>query len=228
MSSMAPWLVRDNRKPIRAPLNPFDKATVVSILPKEIFEKKPTLFPGEWYIPPGTETKPTCVEIQPSSWFRDIDLEQPLLEIPTSAIIVAEAIVKDYCNGIIGCDMGNAMPGLVYLPGIVTSEQFLKDHKSTHTAMIQRQKNWYAVLLKMADGLWARSNGNSIVISDDMRLAARELNQQAKDWMKNFQAVEMVRCNSCGSLRNPSYPICSTCKSIDLTHPGAKDLKFAQ
>jgi lipopolysaccharide biosynthesis regulator YciM len=82
-------------------------------------------------------------------------------------------------------------------------------------------------LVKMTDTLWSRTNGNPLVVSDDARLAAKELALTNKDWMMDFQAVQNVRCTACGSLRNPLYPICPTCKSVDQTHPSAKDLKFA-
>jgi uncharacterized OB-fold protein len=47
-----------------------------------------------------------------------------------------------------------------------------------------------------------------------MRLAAKEMNLQ-KDWMKDFKMVDTVRCKACGSLRNPQFPVCPTCKAID-------------
>jgi uncharacterized OB-fold protein len=67
----------------------------------------------------------------------------------------------------------------------------------------------------MADALWSRSNGNPLTISDEMKLAARELNLVNKEWLKDSQTMELVRCKACGSLKNPLYPICANCKSID-------------
>lgn len=236
------------KKAVRAPINPLDKATIVSVLPKEIDEKKPTLTPARWVIPPGAPEKPSIVVVGPSSWWREIDEEQPLLEIPVSSIIIAESVVKDYCNGIVGCNMDDSMPGLFYVPGAkvkdirnpttgqvetvadipATYEWIMKDYKKAIENAVGRQKNWYSALVKMGDSLWARSNGNPLAISDDMRLAARELGlQETKDWMKEFRMVEMARCFACGSLRNPQYPVCQTCKAIDPNHPHAKDIKFA-
>ena len=227
------------RRTIRGPINPLDKATVVSICPKILHDKKYTLSPGEFVLEGGTLDKPSVLVVGPSSWWRDIDEEQPILEIPVSAITIAQSIVQDYCNGMVGCDMDSSRPGWFYVLGCkftpkgevdkeATINWIKTDFKTELEQAAARQKNWYSVLVKMGDSLWARSNGNPLVLSDDMRLAARELGIQAtKDWMKDFLAIEMVRCKACGQLRNPAYPVCATCKNVDLSHPGAKDLKFA-
>lgn len=227
------------RRMIRGPVNIYDKACVVSIFPKEIDEKKVTLDPGRFVVPPGSIDKPSVLVVGPSVWWREIDEEQPLLEIPTGAIMVAEAIVKDYCNGVFGCNMDDAMPGLFYIPGAkvdakgkpdikATLEWIKSDFKKELAATAQRQKNFWMTLVKHADSLWARSNGNPLAISDDMRLAAKELGQQTKDWLKDFQMVDMVRCPACGSLKNPSYPVCAACHFPDPNHPLTKDILAAK
>jgi uncharacterized OB-fold protein len=68
-----------------------------------------------------------------------------------------------------------------------------------------------------------------MVVSDDMRMAAKELNvHTTKDWMKEFQMVDMVRCKACGSLKNPLYPVCSSCHFPDPDHPMTKSLVEAK
>jgi hypothetical protein len=221
-----PWDLR-NKSTVKAPTNPLDKATIVSIYPKVIDERKWTLDPGHWVIQPGTKEKPSVLVVGPSSWWREIDEDQPLLEIPVSSILIAESIVRDYCNGILGANIGASQPGLFFIPGEHTAENILKNYPHEIVKAVNKQKHWYEVLLKMADALWARSQGNPMVISDDMRLAAKELGHMTRDWMRNFQMMEMTRCAGCGALKNPAYPICGTCRLIDKDHPGAKDLKFA-
>jgi hypothetical protein len=105
------------RRAIRAPVNPLDKSTVVSIFPKYILEKKCTIQPGVFEIQPGTYDAPAILVVGSSSWWKEVDDNQPLLEIPHSSIQIADSIVRDYCNGIVGCDMGNNMPGLFYVMG---------------------------------------------------------------------------------------------------------------
>jgi uncharacterized OB-fold protein len=47
-----------------------------------------------------------------------------------------------------------------------------------------------------------------------MKIAAKELTLD-KVWLKDFQAIAMVNCKACGSLKNPLYPVCPNCKAID-------------
>lgn len=219
-----PGLNTFKRRMIRGPINPYDKATVISIYPKELDEKKSTIEPGRFVVKPGNLDKPAILVVGPSSWWREIDEDQPLLEIPVGAIQVAEAIVRDYCNGIFACDMSSAMPGLFYVPGEKSLDEIRKSFSKELLAAEKRQKNWYSVLIRAADSLWARSNGNPLAISDDMRMAARELGQLNKDWLKDFQMVDMVRCVACGTLKNPQFPICAACGFADPQHPLTKEL----
>ena len=224
------------RRTIRGPINPMDKSTIVSIYPKDVDERKATISPGIFQIKAGSPSKPSILVVGPSSWWRDIDEDQPLLEIPVSSIQIADSVVRDYCNGILGCNMEDIMPGLFYVPGaktdvrgtvdnLATMDWIMKEYSRELKAAEQRQKNWYALLIKMADSLWARSNSNPLAISDDMRMAAREMGQSdTKDWMKSFQMVDMVRCKACGSLKNPQFPICAQCHFPDPDHPMTKTL----
>lgn len=217
------------RRTIRAPVNPLDKSTIVSILPKLIVERKHTIQPGVFEIRPGTYDNPATLVVGPSSWWKEIDENQPLLEIPHSSIVVADSVIKDYCNGLIACDMADNMPGLFFIPGEITAFEIKKIHVAKLDAANTKQKNWYAALVRMADALWSRSNGNPLTISDDMKLAAHSLNFINKEWLKDSQVMELVRCVACGYLKNPLYPICSNCKAIsDTTKAKELGLVFAQ
>jgi hypothetical protein len=217
----------NGRRLIRSFKNPMDRCTIVSIFPKEIDEVKPTTEPGRFRIPAGTYEKPAILVVGGSSWWKDIDIDQPMLEIPVSSVQVADSVIKDYCNGVLGCNMGDMTPGLFFAMGEYTvSEIQLKFRKELSKAKI-KQDQWYAILVRLADSLWARSNGNPLVICDEMRLAARSLNYNDKAWLKDFQISELVRCVFCGGMKNPAYPICPTCKAIDSKHPLAGNIKFA-
>lgn len=218
-----------SRRTIRAAVNPMDKSTVVSILPKPISERKATISPGLFDLPPGTFEKPSLLVVGPSSWWRDVDETQPLLEIPVSSIQVADSIVTDYCNGLLACNMADQMPGLFYIPGEITVEKLKKDHMQLLLTAQARQKKWFLELVKMADILWSRSNGNPLSISNDARLACKELNISNKPWLGDIQTAELVRCIACGNLRNPQFPICSVCKAIaDPAKAKELGLTFAQ
>jgi hypothetical protein len=181
-----------NRQTIRSAVNPFDKATIVSIFPKDIKEVKTTLLPGTFYISKGTYEFPSLLVVEPSSWFREVDENQPLLEIPESSIKIADSIVRDYCNGYLGCNMGDRMPGLFYVPGEFKSiDVFRKHNFSEHVkgqdlidAAKVKQNNFFNELIKVADTDWARTNGNPRSVSDDARLAARLLGRTDKAWLR--------------------------------------------
>lgn len=224
-----PGLNAVRRRTIRAPVNPMDKATVVSIYPKPINERKHTIQPGFFHIDPGTYEKPSILVVGPSSWWKDIDEEQPLLEIPNGSIQVADSIVRDYCNGLLGCNMSDTMPGLFWLPGNFS----LKEIKNDHIALLDKAKanqdRYFMALIKMGDTLWARTNGNPLAISEDMRIGARILGITGRDWMKDFSMIQRINCIGCGSPRNPDFPVCPTCKTIcDAAKAKELGISFAQ
>lgn len=215
------------RPMIRTLKNPMDKATIVSIYPKEINEVKETIQPGKFHIPKGTYSDPAVIVVGPSSWWRDIDIEQPMLEIPVSAVSIAQSVIVDYCNGLLACDMADNMPGLFFVPGEIAKEKIVSDYRLKLAETKNKQDNWFRILVRLANGLWARSNGNPLVIWDEMRMAANELGLESVPWLKMEVQMNLVRCFACGSLRNPEFPICPTCKNIDMSHPRAKDIKLA-
>lgn len=201
------------KKTIRSTPNPLDKCTVVSIYPKDIRERKVTIQPGYFHIPSGSIDKPATLVVGPSSWWRDVDEFQPLLEITHSSIQVAHALINDYTLGMLGVK-DNARPGLFFVPGSFNSNEIKKNYTKELESARLRQINLYTNLVKMGDIGWSKSNGNPLTISDDMRMAAVELNLRNKDWMADFQHMEMIRCSACGFMRNPLYPMCGNCKTI--------------
>lgn len=203
-----------NRRTIRANVNPLDKSTIVSIFPKDVYEVKPTIQPGVFFIPAGSLAKPSIVVVGPSSWWKDVDENQPLLEIPSSSIQIADSIVKDYCGSLLAANAPEIMPGMFYVPGEHDVESIYTNYRNELGRANIRQRNWYTALVRLADALWANTNGNPLAISDDMRLSARELGFANKDWMADFRALEMIRCAACGALRNPLYPICGSCHTV--------------
>lgn len=224
-----PGLVDQNRRTIRAPDNPMDRCTIVSIYNKEITEVKPTISPGKFHIMPGSYEKPAVLVVGSSSWWKEIDEQQPLIEIPNGSPQIAASFINDYCNGLLAVTMGTAMPGLFWVPGNLGPLAIQKDHKHLLDRAKVMQNRWYQALVNLAKGLWASTNGNPLVISDDMRTAAKELNLTDADWMKDFSLMQTVRCPACGSPRNSEYPVCPTCHAIvDPEKAKALNIQFAQ
>ena len=214
------------RRTVRSEVNPLDKSTIFSILPKEVHEVNPTIQPGVFIIPPGSYDNPSRLVVGSSSWWKDTGPDEPLLEIPVSSIQVADSVVKDYCNGYLGCDMGENVPGLFYIIGDVSLSELKGKFKHLLDKANERQNNWFRGIVKLADVLYARTNGSPIVIGDDQRMAAKILGIE-REWAKKFEPVELKACPACGSMRNPRYPVCAVCKHVDQAHPLAAGLKFA-
>lgn len=216
------------RRTVRAPVNPMDKCTLVSVYPKTIHEKKISLQPGEFTIEPGTYDKPSTLIIGPSSWWRDVGEDEPLLEITHSSTVMADSIVKDYMNGLIGCNMVDSMPGLFWLPGEILDNELMPKYKPQLDKARKNQTNYYQIVVKLADSLWARTNGNPLAIPGIAKLAAHEL-QLNREWLQQFVAPEIIKCVACGSMRNPAYPVCPTCKAVvDVEMAKKLNLKFAE
>jgi len=218
----------NDKKIKRAMHNPMDRATIVSILPVVIEEIKPTVYPGRFLVAPGSVAKPAVLTIGPSVWYSQMPNDGPINEITHSAVQMADSIIRDYCNGMLGCDMDARRPGLFFISGEVSAAKVSMAYASELSIAESKQRAWFAELVKQADNLWARSNNDPMVIWDMMRIAAVELGMTNKDWLRDTLAMEKVKCIGCGFLRDPNFPICPTCKLIDQAHPLAKDLKFAQ
>jgi hypothetical protein len=215
------------RQATRAPVNPLDKSTVFSIYPRAVHETKPTIQPGVFHIEPGTYESPSRLLVTTSSWWKELDPDQPLLEIPVSSIQVADSIVKDYANGLFQCDMGDRMPGLFFIPNDVSVETLKKDHLNILDNARMKQRNWFEALVKAGDVLWVRSHGNPLSISEDMRLAANELGLE-KPWQVDEHTMKLEKCPACGQLRDSNYPVCQHCKVIvDKKKFEAMGMKFA-
>lgn len=215
------------RKTVRAPINPMDRCTIFSIFPKQIHEVKLTLQPGEFIIPPGSYEAPASLVVGPSSWWRDVGEDEPLLEIPHSSAVMAESVVNDWMLGLYGVN-DNARPGVFWLPGEITVTQLKTQYKAQLEKAKTQQTAYYVNLIKLADNLWARTNGNPLAIAESAKLAAREL-EQTRDWVLNYTRPDMVKCVACGSMRNPDFPICPTCKAVvDIDKAKKLNLKFAE
>lgn len=203
-----------NKRTIRQQSNPLDKATIVSIYPRAISEIKHTVQPGIFNIDAGSVEKPATLVVGPSSWWRDIGEEMPLIEIPNGAVQIADSFVNDFCNGMLMCDMDNAMPGIFFIPGEWKIEHILENYKDAFKNAVRKQNNWFDLLIKLADAGWSRTNGNPLAISDLMKLAAEARGVKDRDWMKTTLDQEKVKCVACGNLRNPNFPVCSACNRV--------------
>lgn len=219
--------IHDRKMPLRMEPNPLDKATIVSVFPKDIYDFKPMVFPGLFQIPAAKQDDFQVVTIGPSSWFKEMEEGQPFLEITHSAVAMADSFIKDYCAQL-GCEMGTKMPGLFYLAGRVSKAEVREKYRDKIELAITKQRGFFENLVKIADVMWARTNGNPLGISDDAKLAATYLGLKDKVWLADFRSMELKPCLSCGELVNYNYPVCKHCKAIINKDLAAKlEIKFA-
>jgi hypothetical protein len=219
----------------RLPKNPLDKCTIVSVYPRKLVDRKPTMFPGYFEIEAAPDNDFSILVVGSSSWFREMEEGQPYLEIPISSIQVAEGFINDYINGLLGYTPEIAAPGLFVVPGEWTKKTIIT-YKSpegkTFSELIEkaraRQKRWFSEIVKLADTMWARTNGNPLSINDDARIAAEQLNLKDKPWLQDFRTIEKTNCRACGQLINPLFPVCPNCKAIsDPEKAKALNISFA-
>lgn len=218
------------RQPIRGrlPRNPLDKCTIVSIYPKKIVEIKHTIEPGYFEIAPGSLAIPSTLVVSSSSWWANRGEQQHSLEIPVFSISIADAIIRDYSNGLLACDMDSRMPGLFFIEGKVGIPEIKEKYNSNLEISEIKQRAWFAELVKIADGLWARSNRNPLCLSDEMRVAAEYLGLKNKAWLGDQNFInDMGDCFACGSAKNKAFAVCPTCRAIDPKHAMAGEIKFA-
>jgi len=213
------------------PRNPNDITMLVSVLPKEIREWKPTIFPGEFIIPAAPDGGFSLLRIEGTSWYLAAQVERmPPLEIQVNSLALAQSIVRDYASSIFESNSTQG-PGLFHVPGEYTEKTILgyvdRITKQTFTNMLDnaraRQKRWLLAIIASADKEWARTNGSPIAITDDARLGAELMNLKEKPWMKDIQAANLAPCPACGTMVNMNFAICMNCKTI-INPTKAKEL----
>jgi len=209
----------------RAPTNPLDKSTIVSIFPKTVYWKNNFVQPGEYVIPEGFPENPTIFIVSPSSGWKDVGPEQPLMEIPYNSMIMAKSIIDEFSDGIMEAAR-DRKPGLFFVPGCkygpnnepseaLTKAWIIKEYQNLITQARERQESWFLALVNQADTDWARTSGNPNSVNDLSRMAALQMGlRDSKPWMVNFKAAELKPCIACGNLINYSFPVCQHCHHV--------------
>lgn len=226
------WVNSHMRRGVRrGPVNSLDRCTIVSIFPRLIDEKKP-VWPERFIIAPGNINSPSLTIVEPASCWREIDADQPLVEIPISSVQIAHSVIYDYCVGMNEVVIGTRQPGLFYVEGAYHDLDVLlklPNYNLMYQAAINWQENWYKSLVAQADVDWARTQGNPLSISLDAKNAAEFLQLKEKAWMKDHFSYELTNCPGCGVMRNPNFPICANCKLVlDEDKFKALGMKLAQ
>lgn len=200
-------------------------ATLFNMLPIEIIESKPGLFPTRFLIPPGSVSEdgtiiPGIMIVGEAYHFIDnvlIEQGKPgsTFRQTTNPNVMANSLVNDYKYAHIALGE-DAEPGLFWLPGRVEIRDIIgKNADPRYNALykqtVEKHKRWYRNLIALADADWEK-NHNMLAVSDLQRMAARFLKVQ-KEWVE-FTAVELLNCPMCAVAVNATAVLCSSCNFI--------------
>lgn len=198
----------------------FRKATIVSIVPFKIEEKKPTLYPGDYIIPPAEY--PNGIEtliVGSALSFVYLDADRGSMRISVPAEQIAESVVNDWQNSILAA-RGDARPGLFTLVGDWTHDEIRREHKEQLSMVKAGQRLWFEALVKMADDDWSKFKQHKM-ISNLQRIACKCL-EIKREWL-SIMPKEEEMCPMCRSRVDSQAIVCGTCRFI--IHPERYDAK---
>jgi hypothetical protein len=208
-------------------------ATLASLLPYDLIESKPGLNPNEYTIK-AAPPQGLSLTIIPNNVFYLVNPD-PLSEakeirhikVPVSAVEVAQAIINDYVNALLGAVPPDAVPGLFVVQGDwQDKKEFISKHISEMTTYRTAQNAWFKNLVDIADDVWQKSK-SPLGISDLERSACRELGF-ARDWLNPLPNEQIEKCPVCKNAINLGALKCAVCghildkKAYDMVMAGVK------
>lgn len=189
------------------------KVSVISILPFEIKDSKPNLYPGYFIIPAGSSTKPGILTVEKSAFYVPMAFGAPSLQVYSGAIEVANSIVNDYIGALLGV-------GEDTRPGIFVKNEVFKNKADAAVQCaveIEKyqdyQRRWFFELVQMADAEYSKHQ-QAKSISDLQKMAARELNLKDKPWLLSIEQLSVNNCPACYSPVNINATICGNCRYV--------------
>lgn len=150
------------------------KATIISLFPLEINEPKPGLYPGYFVIPAAPLGDFSYLVVGDAVFYQESKNEQ-MLTIRTPFHILAESIVHDFMTGHVGRVIGEAEPGVFWVPGGYDNKKLIKaKFQNEIDEAEKKQLRWFEELVRMADDVFQRTQRHSSV-NQLQRLAAKRL-----------------------------------------------------
>lgn len=189
-----------------------DVATVISLLPVRLEEKKPGLYPGTYIIPAVTERGGfNCLIINEAVHYVP-QLEHAPYQAVTPPGEIAKSIVSDYNEAVLGRGE-DAEPGLFWTYGEYSRDLAkIELRDEIHKAAVQ-QRNWFVNLVRIADIEWAKAPNNHNVITDLMRHAAKALGLE-KEWQIDPENLALIYCPACHNNISSKAVVCGSCGCV--------------
>lgn len=189
-----------------------DVSSVVSVVPFPIREKKPSLLPAEYYIPPAKPGDFEILHVERAHVILQI-MEERTIRLPVLSEDIAKSIVADYCDGFLARISGEAEPGLFVVNGWPEKKEVSARYQTELEQATRKQNYWFKRLVELADDDWSRYHSHKM-ISDIQRYAAGSLKLD-REWML-AQAIEAAasECPVCFVKVNPRAIVCSNCNFV--------------
>ena len=188
------------------------KATIVSLVPREIICEMPGMVPSHYRIGASKDKIPEVLIVNDGSY--DVyQLEGKSIRVYEPADKVAASFCSMYNNSQLGYNE-NSQPALFFVEGEYTANKIIDHFTDEIERALDQQKNWFLALVFIADDSWSRYHAHKD-ISDLQRDAARYLNL-SREWIKSIEINEdLASCPACGStLANDLVMKCPMCQTI--------------
>lgn len=205
---------------------PNDKSTVFSIVPFPIREDKPGIYPGFFTIQSCLDdSKPESLVIHCSDHLISSAGRKQPIRVVTPSYEIAKSIVVDFLDGQF-FTTPEAHPGITWVQGEISTEEFLSKNKAIYQQMKETQKRWFVLVVNKTQDDWNKYH-NSRVVSDQARFAVRALGLDTPEWMTNETiGLEYYTCPACSTKNNPLNIVCSGCSAIFT--PALKNAKTSE
>lgn len=201
-------------------------ATVVSVVPLPISEKKPGLYPGQFDIEAAPDGDIAILVVGISRHYTYLDSDRGSLGQENPPSKVARSIVSDYISSTMHVDE-DAHPGLFYVVGKFTKEQIKEQFADKVKLARDKQYEWFKRLVRAADDSWQKERKHN-AITNVQRIAARLLGLE-REWKEipkpDVNAVQLVKCPACFAVVHPQQIICGQCQCI-LDQEAYQNLQF--
>lgn len=192
------------------PSNYGEKATLVSLFPLPIFEKKP-LIPSIYQIPAAKEElEPQVLVVGEGRFHVYLDEFRGVMTIKTPALTIAESIVRDFMDSQYMASE-DARPAVWFLPGEWTIDDVVNEDSRL---MIEhaRQLEWFKRLIVIADDEWAKFHQHRM-ITEVQKVAATRLRLN-REWAIEYTPENNIDCPGCGTLISKRVAVCHQCNCV--------------
>lgn len=188
-------------------------ATIVSLFPLPVFEKKP-LIPSIYQVPASKEElRPEVLVVNEGMFHVYLDEYRGMLTIRTPALTIADSVVRDFLDGQYLLSE-ESRPALWSIPGEWTALELFgdKDQKERVYKEHSLQLEWFRRLIFIADDEWNKFHQHRM-ITEVQRIAAGRLKLN-REWALEFKPDNLTDCPGCGTTINKKVAVCRDCGCI--------------